>query len=92
MNRRRFLQSSGLATAAPLGVAQAPTKPKPILITSAGSRLAQVLASGLKEKYPIRLTERRPVQSDHEFVECALGPDTATNLAVRGFGSDRACR
>jgi len=84
MNRRRFLQRSGLATAAPLGAAQAPSKPKPLLITCAGSRLAQVLAAGLKERYPIRLTERRPVQSDNDFVECALGHDTATNLAVRG--------
>ena len=82
-NRRRFLQSGGLA-AAPLAAAQSAEKQKPILITSAHSPLAQFLADGLKDKYPIRLTERIPVRTAHEFVECALDPDSATNLAVRG--------
>ena len=84
MNRRRFLQSTGLAGAAPLAGAQTPAKPKPILITSGASRIAQVLAAGLKDKHPIRLTERIPVRTEHEFVECALGHDAATNTAVRG--------
>lgn len=84
MNRRRFLQGSGLAAAAPLAAAQTAAKPKPLLITSGGSRLAQSLAAGLKETYPIRLTDRVPVRTGHEFVECALGHDSATNLAVRG--------
>lgn len=84
MKRRRFLQGSGLAAAMPLAAAQTPAKPRPILITSAASRLAQSLADGLKDKYPIRLTERRPVQTAYEFVECALGHDAATNSAVRG--------
>ena len=84
MKRRRFIQGSGLAGAIPLAGAQEPAKPKPIVITSAASRLAQTLAAGLKEKYPIRLTERKSVQTTYEFVECALGHDTATNAAVRG--------
>jgi NAD-dependent epimerase/dehydratase family protein len=84
MNRRRFLQNSGLAAAAPLAAAQTAPKPKPLLITSGGSKLAQSLAAGLKETYPIRLTDRAPIQTGHEFVECALGHDSATNVAVRG--------
>ena len=83
VNRRRFLRTGGLAGAAPLAAAQAP-KPKPILITSGGGRLAQALAAGLKETYSIRLTERAPVRTEHEFVECALGHDSATNELVRG--------
>lgn len=83
MNRRRFLQSSGLAPAAPLA-AQSPAKPKAILITSGASRLAQTLATGLKDKYSIRLTERAPVRSDYEFVECALGHDESTRRVARG--------
>jgi nucleoside-diphosphate-sugar epimerase len=46
--------------------------------------LAQSLAAGLRGTYPIRLTERAPVRTEHEFVECALGHDSATNGAVRG--------
>ncbi len=84
MNRRRFLQGSGLAAATPLVTAQTAAKPKPLLITSGGSKLAQSLAAGLKEAYPIRLTDRVPIRTGHEFVECALGHDNATNLAVRG--------
>lgn len=83
MNRRRFLQSSGLVGAVPLA-AQAPAGRQPVLITSAASRLAQALAEGLKEQYPIRLTERSAVKTGHEFIECALGHDEATNALVRG--------
>jgi hypothetical protein len=85
MNRRKFLQHTGLAgAAAPLASAQTATKPKPILITCGGTRLAQSLAAGLKGAYPIRMTEREALRTEHEFVECALGHDNATNLAVRG--------
>jgi nucleoside-diphosphate-sugar epimerase len=84
MNRRRFLQSSGLAGTAPLLAGQSTATSKPILITSGSSRLAQSLAAGLKEKHSIRLTERAPVKTEDDFVECALGHDTQTNVAVRG--------
>jgi nucleoside-diphosphate-sugar epimerase len=67
-----------------LAAAQVPSRRQPILITSAASSLAQVLAAGLKDRYAIRLTERAPVRSEHEFGECALGHDPATNAAVRG--------
>lgn len=83
VNRRGFLKTSGLAGAVPLAPAQT-AKPRPILITSGGGRLAQALAAGLKETYSIRLTERAPVSTTHEFVECALGHDSATNSVVRG--------
>jgi hypothetical protein len=84
MKRRRFLQSSGFIGAAPLAAAQAPAARQPVLITSAASRLAQALAGSLKEQYPIRLTERSAVKTGHEFVECALGHDEATDALVRG--------
>jgi nucleoside-diphosphate-sugar epimerase len=83
MNRRGFLKTSGLAGAAPLAAAQTP-KLKPILITSGAAKLAQALAAGLKETYSIRLTERAPVGTTHEFIESALGHDPATNNLVRG--------
>jgi uronate dehydrogenase len=83
VNRRRFLATGGLAGAAPLVSAQAP-KAKSILITSGGGRLAQALAAGLKETWSIRLTERAPIRSEHEFVQCALGHDSATDEVVRG--------
>ncbi|MGH9719485.1 MAG: NAD-dependent epimerase/dehydratase family protein [Bryobacteraceae bacterium] len=82
MNRRRFLQSGGLA-GVPLAAAQSPAR-KPLLITSAGSDLARKLAAGLSAQHAIRLTERKAVRVDHDFVECALGHDSSTNDVVRG--------
>ena len=84
INRRRFLRDSSVAGAAPLAAAQVAPGRKPLLITSGASRLAQALASGLKEKYAIRLTERIPVRTEHEFFPCALDPDAATSAAVHG--------
>ena len=81
MNRRRFLQSGGLA-GVPLA-AQSPER-KPLLITSAASELARKLAAALGAQHAIRLTERMPVRVEHEFVECALGHDSSTNDVVRG--------
>jgi len=82
MKRRGFLQSSGLL-GLPLAAAQAPAK-KPLLITSAGSELARKLVAGLSQQHAIRMTERKPVTVEHEFVECALGHDPSTNAVVRG--------
>jgi uronate dehydrogenase len=84
VNRRGFLKTGGLVGAVPLAQAQAPAR-KPILITSGAGKLAQALAAGLKETYAVRLTERAPVATTHEFVECALGHDPATNNVVRGM-------
>jgi uronate dehydrogenase len=83
ISRRGFLQGTGLAGAAPLPSAQT-AKPRPLLITSGGGRLAQSLAEGLKETYSIRLTERAPIRTNYDFVECPLGHDNTTNVAVRG--------
>jgi uronate dehydrogenase len=83
MNRRNFLQTTGVAGAVPFAQAQAP-KPK-ILITSGASKVGQALAAGLRESYTIRLTERGPVATEHEFVECPLSHDAATNAVVRGM-------
>jgi nucleoside-diphosphate-sugar epimerase len=82
MNRRRFLQSGGLA-GVPLAAAQSPER-KPLLITSAASELARMLAAGLSAQHAIRLTERKTVRVEHEFIECALGDDSSTNDVVRG--------
>lgn len=56
-----------------------------ILITSAACPLAQALANALKDEHRVRLTERVLVETDHEFAQCALGHDAATNLLVRGM-------
>lgn len=82
MDRRGFLYSSGLA-GVPLSAAQSPAR-KPVLITSAGSELARKLAAGLSTQHPLRLTERKTVRADQEFVECPLGHDPSTNDVVRG--------
>ena len=81
MNRRGFLQIGGLAGVP--AAAQSPAR-KPLLITSAGSDLARRLAAGLSAQHAIRLTERKAVRVEHEFVECALGHDPATIDVVRG--------
>src|SRR5579872_97338 len=82
INRRQFLGSAGAAALTPAGQA---SPVKRLLITSAHSPLAQSLASGLRGKYPVRLTERVPIRSDFEFVQCALGRDPATNSLVTGM-------
>src|SRR5216683_7063000 len=85
-NRRQFLGGAGVSSAALAGSKQVSpsSNAKRLLITSAHSRLAQSLASGLRDKYQIRLTERIPVRTDFEFMQCALGRDPATNQLMRG--------
>jgi nucleoside-diphosphate-sugar epimerase len=83
VDRRRFLQASGLAAAVPQ--TQPPTAHKHLLITSASAPLAQSLAAALTNEYSIRLTDRVPVRATNEFVECALDADAATNNLVRGI-------
>jgi nucleoside-diphosphate-sugar epimerase len=56
-----------------------------ILLTSAACPLAQAMAAGLSGEHQVRLTERVFVETDHEFAQCALGHDAATNLLVRGM-------
>jgi nucleoside-diphosphate-sugar epimerase len=83
MKRRGFLQSAGLAGVPLAAAAQTPAR-KPVLITSAGSELARKLAAGLSAQHAIRLTERKAVRVEGEFVENALGHDSSTNDLVRG--------
>ncbi len=81
MNRRSFLRNAALPLATQVASAdQSP--PKRLLITSGASKVAQALAAALKDRYQVRLTERVPVETQHEFVQCVLGHDRATNLLV----------
>ena len=83
-NRRQFLAAnaaSGSALAAQVGGA-AQNRPR-VLITSGLSSLARGLAGALNQKYRVRLTERKQMESSFEFVECALNRGQATSSLVR---------
>ncbi|MBV7339692.1 benzoate-CoA ligase family protein [Chloroflexi bacterium TSY] len=56
-----------------------------LLITSATSRLAGLLAKGLSEHHQLLMTERSPAQTDFPFTQCALDHTTATNQLVQGM-------
>jgi len=56
-----------------------------ILLTSAASPLAQMLAEQLATDHILRLTERQMMKAEHEFVLSDLGHDASTNLLVRGM-------
>ncbi len=56
-----------------------------LLITAATSPLVQSLAGILAAEHAVRLTDRVPVQSPHEFAISHLGHDASTNLLVRGM-------
>ena len=56
-----------------------------ILITSGSSDRCAALADHLAREHEIRLTERAPVASAHNFVQCGLGHDGSTNLLTRGM-------
>jgi nucleoside-diphosphate-sugar epimerase len=55
-----------------------------VLITSAHSELARVLAAELSGNYRVRLTSPLHVETDGEFVRSDLSHDEATRRAVRG--------
>lgn len=57
---------------------------KQVLVTSAHSELARLIAAKLKGDYQVRLTAPVPVEAPCEFVKSALNHDERTNLAVRG--------
>ena len=85
-NRREFLAAnaaSGSGLAAQAG-GEADSRLK-VLITSALSSLARGLAGALNQKYRVRLTERTRMESNLEFVECALNRDDTTSSLVRGI-------
>ena len=66
-----------------------------ILLTAAGAARSAALVDSLAQSHEIRLTERAPVETEHEvaphssarieFVQCGLGHDRSTNLLVRGM-------
>lgn len=56
-----------------------------LLVTSAASRLAQALAEDFKTRYSVRLTERKPVTTSFEFLQCALADDAATRSLAAGM-------
>ena len=56
-----------------------------ILLTSAASPISQCLVDQLAPAHSLRLTERRMMKSEHEFVLADLGHDASTNLLVRGM-------
>jgi nucleoside-diphosphate-sugar epimerase len=55
-----------------------------LLITSAGSELAQIVVHGLTGRHALRLTDRRDHRLTGEFAQSPLGHDASTNLLVRG--------
>ena len=54
-----------------------------LLITSAGSQIAQGLATALAPEHELRLTDRATFDNETEFVRCPLEHDFSTNLLVR---------
>ncbi len=56
-----------------------------VLITSGAAVRSATLADHLAQSHEIRLTERAPVETKHEFVQCGLGHDGSTNLLARGM-------
>jgi nucleoside-diphosphate-sugar epimerase len=59
-------------------------RPKTILVTSAHSDLARLLAAELSSDYHVRLTGPVDVQTEHEFVKIVLDHNDSTNSLVRG--------
>lgn len=56
-----------------------------ILVTSAGSLLAQQVIPGLAAEHDVRVTERRSVAGVDALAVSPLGHDLSTNLLVRGI-------
>jgi nucleoside-diphosphate-sugar epimerase len=90
MKRRDFLQTAGLLAAGATDVqvrgrrSPADAAIKEVLVTSAHSELARVIAAELKGDYQVRLTAPVHIEAPCEFVKSALNHDELTNLAVRG--------
>jgi nucleoside-diphosphate-sugar epimerase len=54
-----------------------------ILITSGTSELSKTLADHLAARHEIRLTDRLPAKSDHDFAVSPLGHDGSTRLLLQ---------
>jgi uronate dehydrogenase len=99
MERRRFLQQSGLAVAGGAGVlvpapvladaaeraaTDSDAQPKRVLVTAAENSLAQALAEGLPAAWQVHLTAAREISISRPFTKCALEADESTRDVVRG--------
>ncbi len=60
---------------------------KKVLVTSAHSELARVIAADRRGDYQVRLTAPVHVEAPYEFIKSALNHDEPTNLAVRGVNA-----
>ncbi len=58
--------------------------PNRILITGAGGMIAPDLAAALQDRYTVRLSDRVPVETDHEFVQADLTDAAALARACDG--------
>ncbi|MEN6493966.1 MAG: hypothetical protein ABFD16_06715, partial [Thermoguttaceae bacterium] len=93
MKRRRFLQQAGLAAVGVPALAGAQAAEvaggeNRVLLTSAHSRLAQVLAAGLGDKYHVSLTSPVAIgPTDLPFTESKLDYGEATRSLVRGLAA-----
>lgn len=88
MKRRTFLQASGLAlpgAAAALAADSERAAAKPVLITSAQTRFAQMLAAGLAAQYRPILTARQEVRTEYELRRGDLLDEKAMPDLVRGI-------
>jgi len=61
------------------------TRTKRVLVTSAHSELARVIAAELSGNYQVRLTAPLHVEAAYEFVRSDLNHDEPTNRVVRGM-------
>lgn len=101
MERRRFLEQSGLAVAGGAGVlvpahvladaaadraaTNAEGQPKRVLVTAAETPLAQTLSDGLPAAWQVHLTATIEVSVSRPFRQCALEAGESTRDVVRGI-------
>jgi len=101
MERRRFLQRSGLAVAGGAGVlvpahviadpaaertaVQEEEQPQRVLVTAAETRLAQTVADGLAATWQVLLTAATEISISRPFRRCGLEADESTRDLVRGM-------
>jgi len=90
MKRRTFLQRSGLAfpgAAAVLAADRVEPTAESVLITSAHTRLAPILAAGLGKQYRPVLTAAQEIRTEHEWRRGDPLDETTTADLVRGIGA-----
>ena len=78
-------ESEAADSEAPSRRSPADAATRKVLVTSAHSELAQVIAAELSGDYQVRLTAPVHVQTTCEFVKNTLNHDELTNVVVRGM-------